>query len=106
MKGRSAFPLTLNLRISFGVFKSVISRTVMSPSTRLHAAWAINWEEGRITWHLDGRPVHVYEGPTPEGKMYLLMAMFQIGGWVGRIDENLPYPLDFEIDYVRVWKKN
>jgi len=68
--------------------------------------WAINWEEGRITWYLDGRPVHVYEGPTPEGKMYLLMAMFQIGGWVGKIDENLPYPLDFEVDYVKVWKKD
>jgi beta-glucanase (GH16 family) len=68
-------------------------------------AWAINWEEGKITWYLDGKPVHVYEGPTPEHEMYLLMAMFQIGGWVGEISENLPYPLDFEIDYVKVWAK-
>ena len=67
--------------------------------------WAINWEEGRITWYLDGRPIHVYEGPTPAGKMYLLMAMFQFGGWSGQIDENLPYPLDFEVDHVKVWKK-
>ena len=52
------------------------------------------------------KPIYVYEGPTPEGKMYLLMAMFQIGGWVGEIDENLPYPLDFEIDHVKVWRKN
>lgn len=35
----------------------------------------------------------------------LLMAMFQIGGWVGEIGEDLPYPLDFEVDYVKVWKK-
>ena len=33
------------------------------------------------------------------------MAMFQIGGWVGEIDKNLPYPMDFEVDYVRVWQK-
>ena len=67
--------------------------------------WAINWEDEKITWYLDNRPVHVYEGPTPAGKMYLLMAMFQIGGWVGDIADPLPYPMDFEVDYVRVWKK-
>jgi hypothetical protein len=38
--------------------------------------------------------------------MYLLTAMFQIGGWAGQIDENLPYPLDFEIEHVKVWKRN
>ncbi len=67
--------------------------------------WAINWEEGKITWYLDGQPIHVYEGATPAGEMYLLMAMFQIGGWVGEIAPDLPYPLDFEIDYVKVWRK-
>ena len=37
--------------------------------------------------------------------MYLLMAMFQIGGRVGKIDENLPCPLDFEVGHVKVWRK-
>ena len=73
--------------------------------TKEFHTWAIHWEEGRITWYLDGKPIHVYEGPTPAGKMYLLMAMFQFGGWSGQIDENLPYPLDFEVDHVKVWKK-
>jgi beta-glucanase (GH16 family) len=83
------------------------SRTVNGPAdiTKEFHAWAINWEEGQITWYLDNKPVHVYKGATPEGKMYLLMAMFQIGGWVGEIDKNLPYPLDFEIDYVKVWSR-
>lgn len=67
--------------------------------------WAIHWEEGRITWFLDGKPIWTYEGATPANEMYLLMCMFQIGGWVGPIDPNLPYPMDFEVDYVRVWKK-
>jgi hypothetical protein len=31
--------------------------------------------------------------------------MFQIGGWVGEIDVNLPYPLDFEVEHVKVWRK-
>ena len=73
--------------------------------TKEFHTWAIHWEEGKITWHLDGKPIHVYKGATSEGKMYLLMAMFQIGGWVGDIDKNLPYPLDFEIDHVKVWKE-
>ena len=68
-------------------------------------AWAVNWEEGRITWCLDGNPIHEYEGPTPAGEMYLLMAMFQIGGGWGEIPDDLPYPMDFEIDYVKVWKR-
>ncbi len=67
--------------------------------------WAINWQEGRITWYLDGEVFWDYEGPTPANEMYLLMCMFQIGGWVGETDPNMPYPLDFEVDYVRVWKK-
>jgi beta-glucanase (GH16 family) len=37
--------------------------------TKESHTWAIKWEEGRITWYLDGEPVHVYEGPTPEGTM-------------------------------------
>ncbi len=73
--------------------------------TRDFHVWAIHWEEGKITWHLDGRPVRVYEGPTPAGEMYLLLAMFQTGGWVGEIDPALPYPLDFDVDYVKVWKQ-
>ncbi|MDD4018279.1 MAG: glycoside hydrolase family 16 protein [Kiritimatiellae bacterium] len=73
--------------------------------TREFHVWAIDWEEGKITWHLDGHPIHVYKGATPEGKMYLLMAMFQTGGWVGPVDTKLPYPLDFEVDYVKVWRK-
>ena len=67
--------------------------------------WAINWEEGQIVWYLDGKPVYEYKGATPGGQMYLLMAMFQIGGWVGPVAKDMPYPLDFQIDYVKVWKK-
>ena len=81
------------------------SNVRITDMTEVFHTWAITWEEGKITWYLDGKPIHKYDGPTPAGEMYLLMAMFQTGGWVVKIDENLPYPLDFEIDYVKVWKK-
>lgn len=67
--------------------------------------WAMQWQEGRIDWYLDGQTIATYEGPTPQEKMFILMALFQYSGWIGKIDPSLPYPLDFEVDYVRVYAK-
>ncbi len=67
--------------------------------------WALEWREGHIDWYLDGKVVKSYEGPTPQEKMFILMALFQYSGWIGNIDPNLTYPRDFEIDYVRVYSR-
>ncbi len=74
------------------------------PTINYHT-WAINWKEGKITWYCDGKSIWTYTGPTPQKEMYLLAAMFQIGGWSGDIDPQMKYPLDFDIDYIKVWKK-
>ena len=37
--------------------------------------------------------------------MFVLIALFQYSGWIGTIDPELVYPKDFEIDYVRVYKR-
>lgn len=68
--------------------------------------WAMNWEEGRLTWYLDGKEIHVYEGETPQNEMLILLGLYQNCGWTGPMDPEMPYPRDFEIDYIRVWKKN
>lgn len=67
--------------------------------------WALNWEEGRLTWYLDGKKIRVYEGETPKTKMYLLLGLYQGSNWTGPLDLDMPYPRDFEIDYVRIWTK-
>ncbi|MCI6287945.1 MAG: glycoside hydrolase family 16 protein [Lentisphaeria bacterium] len=67
--------------------------------------WAMEWEEGRISWYLDEKEIKRYEGPTPQEKMFVLMALFQYSGWIGNIDPNLKYPKDFEVDYVRVYAR-
>ena len=72
--------------------------------------WAIDWQEGQITWYFDGKQVRVYKGPTPPRQMYLLMALFYRGfpsqaNWLGPLSPDTKYPIDFEIDYVRVWKR-
>ncbi|OGV73829.1 MAG: hypothetical protein A3K19_24660 [Lentisphaerae bacterium RIFOXYB12_FULL_65_16] len=67
--------------------------------------WAMQWQEGRIDWYLDSRRIGTYTGPTPQEKMFILIALFQYSGWIGTIDPNLTYPRDFEIDYVRVYAR-
>ena len=68
--------------------------------------WGMNWEEGRLTWYLDGKEIHKYEGPTPQNEMLILLGLYHNGhGWTGPLDPEMPYPRDFEIDWIRVWKK-
>jgi len=67
--------------------------------------WAMQWQEGQIDWYLDGKVVQTYKGPTPQEKMFILMALFQYSGWIGKVDPNLTYPRDFEVDYVRVYAR-
>jgi hypothetical protein len=67
--------------------------------------WAMEWQEGQIDWYLDGSRLGTYTGPTPQEKMFILIALFQYSGWIGTIDPNLTYPRDFEIDYVRVYAR-
>jgi len=67
--------------------------------------WAMEWQEGQLSWYLDGKAIKTYKGPTPQDKMFMLLALFQYSGWIGMIDPNLTYPRDFEIDYVRVYEK-
>jgi beta-glucanase (GH16 family) len=67
--------------------------------------WAMEWQEGQVDWYLDGNVLRTYKGPTPQEKMFILMALFQYSGWIGEIDPEMAYPKDFEIDYVRVYMR-
>ena len=67
--------------------------------------WAMEWQEGQIDWYLDGEVIATYRGPTPQERMFILVALFQYSGWIGEIDPDMPYPRDLEIDYVRVYAR-
>jgi hypothetical protein len=68
--------------------------------------WAMEWQEGRLDWYVDGKVVKTYVGPTPQEKMFILMALFQYPGWLGEVDPNMKYPRDFEVDYVRAYARD
>ena len=80
--------------------------------SRSFHVYAMEWEEGRLTWYIDGQKFWTYSGPTPQKEMQILLGQYQLGGhpkfagWLNPTPDNLPYPRDFEIDYVRVYKKN
>ncbi len=80
--------------------------TVGIDASREFHVWAMEWQEGRVDWYLDGKVIGTYQGPTPQEKMFILIALFQYSGWIGDIDPDMTYPRDFEIDYVRVYARD
>lgn len=82
-------------------------KMAFDPSEAFHV-WALEWSEGALTWYLDGEKIRVYEGETPKEKMFTLIGLYQgaVPDWVGPTDPNMPYPRDFEIDYVRVYARD
>lgn len=72
------------------------------PSVDFHV-YALEWNEGELIWYIDGKKVRTYKGKTPQGKMFILLGLYQ--GIFGAADPKMPYPRDFEIDYIRVYTK-
>ena len=81
-------------------------KTAFDASKEFHV-WALEWSEGHLDWHLDGKLIRSYTGETPKEKMFLLLGLYQgaFPEWAGPTDPNMPYPRDFEIDYVRVYAR-
>lgn len=65
--------------------------------------WALEWQEGRLDGYLDGRRIRTCQGESPKEKMFILLGLYQgaVPDWAGPTDPDMPYPRDFESDYVR-----
>lgn len=74
------------------------------PSLGFHT-YALEWDEGRMVWHIDGKPAWTYVGRTPRSAMYVLLGLYEGCGWTGPVDPKMQYPRDFEIDYLRVFRR-
>ncbi len=74
--------------------------------------FAIDWEPEAITWYVDGVARKTFtpaNGSIYNGPMYIL-ANTQVGStnpnsWPGAPDASTVFPVDYSIDYVRVWQK-
>jgi beta-glucanase (GH16 family) len=63
------------------------------------------WTPTRVTWFLDGAPLHSANPyDSLNQPMFVLLQMW-IGGWTGATDSSTPDELRTEVDWVRVWQK-
>jgi len=76
-------------------------------STKEFHVWALEWREGQLDWYLDGTKIRTYAGATPKERMFILLGLYQgaVPSRAGLTDPDMPYPRDFEIDYVRVYSR-
>jgi beta-glucanase (GH16 family) len=64
------------------------------------------WEEGRITFYIDGVQTASWTKHVPSNPMYFIIN-FDVGGpndWSGAPNKTTPSPAYFQIDYVRIYQ--
>ena len=73
--------------------------------TREFHTYAIEWDEGKIVWQIDGKERFRSTSGVPRQPMYLAMSL-AVGGELAKWpDSTTVFPAVFEIDYVRIYKR-
>jgi beta-glucanase (GH16 family) len=69
--------------------------------------FAVDWQPEAITWYVDGVERKRYDEIThvPAEPMYLLANLAVGGDWPGPPDRSTLFPSNYEIDYIRVWRR-
>jgi len=103
-------PYKLHYTAHFNTGAKGFSSTSYSSTTEWHV-FAFEWHEDRMEWYCDGRIYGRYKNPNTtweawpfDQRFYLILNFAFGGGWGGRdgFDTNI-LPLDYLIDYVRVF---
>lgn len=67
--------------------------------------FAIDWRPRRLTWLVDGVARWRVRGrAVPREPMYLVLNLAVGGDYPGAPDDSTPFPSEFVVDYVRVWR--
>jgi len=88
---------------------STPSFEVLNPTatTQFHT-YGVSWEAGQIIWYVDGIERHRVtndEYKISTQSMYVLLNLAVGGAWPGSPDATTNFPAEFEVDYVRAYKK-
>lgn len=69
--------------------------------------YAVDWTPDYIAWYIDGvEQYRVTDQSILPNKRFFLIANLQVGGsWPGSPDASTVFPANYDIDYIRVWKK-
>jgi beta-glucanase (GH16 family) len=74
-----------------------------SPQEDFHV-YALEWNMKALVWYVDGLEVH-RSNKTAHTPFFLRVSVYEGDDkWRGAVDRTMPYPKDFEIDYVRVYR--
>jgi len=65
--------------------------------------YGVEWRKDKVTFTLDGKVTFVSK-KSPNVPMYLYINTAVGGTWAGAPAKNQKFPVDFKIDYVRVYK--
>ncbi len=66
--------------------------------------FAVEWDSGELRWYVDGVERHRSNTNVPDGPMFLLVNL-AVGGWAQHPTPETVFPADFEIDYVKAWRR-
>ena len=68
--------------------------------------YAVQWDQGKITWYVDGSIVRVLQGPETSTQLMYILLNLAVGG--NFVESVLPgtIPATMEIDYVRAYQRN
>jgi len=93
-----------SLRDSKLKYAHIPYRTEMDLSEDFHV-YGLEWDETGMKFYLD----HELYWQIDQSPDYPMVTLLQIndgdGGWIGELDRSVPYPKEFLIDYLRVYKR-
>lgn len=79
-------------------------RTDVDLSEDFHV-YGFEWDESGMKFYLD----HELYWEIDQSPDYPMVTLLQIndgdGGWIGELDRSIPYPKEFLVDYLRVYKR-
>jgi beta-glucanase (GH16 family) len=67
--------------------------------------FAVEWQQDRCMWYVDGVERYRSSVGIPDEPMYLIANLAVGGDWPGNPDETTPFPSYMDIDYIRVYRR-
>jgi len=65
--------------------------------------YGIDWQPNYVKWYIDGVLTTTYSAPMPSDGLYICLNTAVGGSWPGAPDTSTSFPVNYDVDYVRVW---
>jgi hypothetical protein len=72
--------------------------------TKNFNVYGMEWQPGSLKFYANGVLKRTLNR-APAYPMYILLSLYQGSNWTGSIDNSIPYPKQYTIDYLRIYDK-